>query len=130
MSKRRSKKDKKNKEKIKFSLENPIILLVFTALAIISIISMRKSNEKAVISKRNIEELEENVEKLQDEVNTEKIELEDSQNEIYKEKIIRNELLQKKEGEIILQIPDLNEEELNEEITDKKPLEQWKELIF
>jgi len=130
MSKRRSKKDKRNKEKIKFSLENPLILLVFTALTVISVISMRKSNEKAVVSKRNIEELEENVEKLQDEVNTEKVELEDSQSEIYKEKIIRNELLQKKEGEIILQIPDLNEEKQSEEITDKKPLKQWKELIF
>ena len=130
MSKRLSKRKKKEGKKLKISLSNPVFLLVFTILAIISIISLRKTNEKANISRRNIENLEKTVSKLEEEVEAGKEDLEDSQNEIYKEKIIRNELLQKKENEIILQIPEVKEENMEEVVEDQGQLEAWKELIF
>ena len=130
MSKRLSKRKNNERKKLKISLSHPIFLLIFTILAIVSIISLRKTNEKASISRKNIENLEETVAELETAVEEGKEDLEDSQNEIYKEKIIRNELLQKKEGEIILQIPEVKEEEMEEVVEDQGQLEAWRKLIF
>ena len=130
MSKRLSKRKKKEEKKLKISLSHPFFLLIFTILAIISIISLKKTSEKASISRRNIENLEKTIAELEQEVENGRSDLEDSQSEIYKEKIIRNELLQKKEGEIILQIPEVKEEEMEKDIEDQGQLEAWKELIF
>lgn len=71
---------------------------------------------------------------MEKEVAKEKEKLDEKQEAIILEKIMRNELLQKKEGEIILQIPDKenHSEQIDKNAVLEKngPLEEWKKLFF
>lgn len=124
--------DKDKREKDSSPLNHPLLIGVFTCLCLLAIFSLRESSKKAIISKESIEKLEKNIESLEKDVAKENEKLKISQEPIALEKIIRNELLLKKEGEIVLQIPD--EEKNKEEEKDLKsgqngPWEEWKKLL-
>ncbi|AKM81103.1 MAG: hypothetical protein UT13_C0001G0142 [Candidatus Pacebacteria bacterium GW2011_GWF2_38_9] len=123
-----------NKEKIQNLFGHPLLIFIFTCLCLLGIFSLRESSRKALVSKESIQKLEKNIEIMENEFKEEEKKFADSQDELATEKIMRNELLQKKEGEIILQIPEKEElnEEINNEMTLEKngPLEEWKKLMF
>lgn len=124
--------DKNKKEKNSSPLNHPLLIGVFTCLCLLAIFSLRESSKKAIISKESIEKLEKNIESLEKEVAKEDDKLKISQEPIALEKIMRNELLLKKEGEIVLQIPD--EEQDKEASKDLKneqsgPWQEWKKLF-
>lgn len=121
-----------SKEKTKNFLNHPLLIVVFTCLCFLIIFSLRESSKKALVSKESIEKLETSIQSLEKEVANENDKLQNSRQEIAVERIMRNELLRKKEGEIVLQIPD--EEQNKEEKTDLKkeksgPWEEWKKLL-
>jgi hypothetical protein len=122
-----------DKEKNKNLLNHPLLISVFTCLCLLVIFSLRESSKKASISKDSIQNLEKSVELIEKEVGSENEKLKNSQEEISLEKIMRNELLLKKEGEIVLQIPDeeQNKEE-NKDLENKKngPWEEWEKLLL
>ncbi|MBU1033469.1 hypothetical protein KKI22_00780 [Patescibacteria group bacterium] len=123
-----------NKEKIQNLFGHPLLIFIFTCLCLLSIFSLRESSRKALVSKESIQKLEKNIELMETDLKKEEEKSANSQNELVLEKIMRNELLQKKEGEIVLQIPEKEEvgEEINDEIALEKngPLEEWKKLMF
>lgn len=124
--------DKDKRDKNSSPLNHPLLIGVFTCLCLLAIFSLRESSKKAIISKESIEKLEKNIESLEKEVAKEDEKLKISQEPIALEKIMRNELLLKKEGEIVLQIPDeeQNEEEEKDLENDKNgPWEEWKKLF-
>ena len=120
-----------DKEKNKTLLAHPLLVGFFTCLCLLAILSLRASSKKAIVSKESIHNLEKTVTSLQENLDQTKQEVTDNQTEIAIEKIKRNELLLKKEGEIILQIPD---EELSggeQDIPENEksgPWEEWKKL--
>lgn len=122
--------DKKQIEKL---LNHPLLVIIFGCLCLLSIISLRDSSKKALVSKESIQELEKSTELVEKELAREKSKLENKQEEIILEKIIRNELLQKKEGEIILQVPDKEDsvDYINDDLKPKKngPIKEWKKLF-
>lgn len=122
-----------NKEKQKNLFGHPLTIAIFTALCLLTIISLRESSQSALVSKKSLEQLEEKVKVAEKELTQAQKEFEQGQDPLALEKIQRNELLQKKEGEIILQIPDLEETEVKESETQPEetgPLEEWHKLLW
>lgn len=69
--------------------------------------------------------------KLQDELTAARAELELAGTKLYQEKMIRDELLLQKEGEIVLQIGEMAETEPEIEQEEKMtPWQEWKAVLF
>ena len=114
-------------------LGHPLTIAVFTALCFLAIISLRESSKSASVSKASLKQLEEKVELAKKEVEQAQKILEQGQDPLALEKIQRNELLQKKEGEIVLQIPELEKlsnQENQPKLKENGPLEEWQKLLF
>lgn len=125
---------KVNRKQIEKLLSHPLFIVIFSCLCLLSIISLRESSKKALVSKESIQKLEKNTELMEKELAKEKNKFENKQEEIILEKIIRNELLQKKENEIVLQIPDKenSSNHINNDTTIKtnQPLKEWRKLFY
>ncbi len=123
--------DKKQLQKI---LSHPFFVVIVTIVSLISIFSLQKSSKQALISKESIEKLEKSVAETEKELLKEQKKMNENQAEVSLEKIKRNELLLKKENDIILQIPD--EESFNSQldknttIKQNQPINEWKNLFI
>ncbi len=122
-----------DKEKIKNLLESPMVAVFFTIICILVIFSLHKSSQKAEISKESIKNLEEGLKIEEKNLEKEKDKLKNSQEQLTIEKMKRNELLLKREGEITIQIPE-KEQALAKNSEEKEetnsPQKEWKELLF
>lgn len=113
-------------------LNHPLLIGLFTGFCLLAIFSLRESGQKALISKESIEKLEKNVESLEKDVALENEKLKISQEPIALEKVMRNELLLKKEGEVVLQIPDEEQDKEKEKDLENEqsgPWEEWEKLL-
>lgn len=95
-------------------------------------LSLDKTAEKRQQSAATIEQLEREV--AIDRAKLEQLEQQASAaaTDFAKEKIIRDDLLMKEPGEIVVQLPDIELTEPKKEVESdqKTPLEEWKVLIF
>ncbi|MBU0974743.1 septum formation initiator family protein [Patescibacteria group bacterium] len=111
---------------------HPFIIIIFTITSIVFFLSLNKSSQKTDISSKNIEILEQELNKMSIETSQLEEKIIDADSEVYKEKVIRNELLLQKPGEKIIQLLYIENQE-NPEIdpveTDK-PFDMWLDLIF
>ena len=105
--------NKKKSHKQRSFLAQPLVMIVISLLCVLLILSLRESSRKAQLSKANLEENQANIGQLEAQYQAKLDLLEQSQNDLYKEKIQRNELLQQKDGEITLQLPDIKLSETN-----------------
>lgn len=85
--------------------ENKLVLITAVILVVIFSISLRKTRLKTEYSAYVLEQKEAGVKELEAEVKNLKQKNEQVKNEYYQEKIIRNELLMQKPGEVVLQLP-------------------------
>ncbi len=111
---------------------NPITFLGITIISIIFSISLYKSAKRTSYSAENIKSIEEEVLKTEAEVLALEIAIEESQQPFIEEKIIRNELLMKKPGEYVIQIPNelVEQTQTTIEIKTLSPWEEWQQLLF
>ena len=111
---------------------NPITFLGITIISIIFSISLYKSAKRTSYSAENIKSIEEEVLKTEAEVLALEIAIEESQQPFIEEKIIRNELLMKKPGEYVIQIPNelIEQTQTTIEIKTLSPWEEWQQLLF
>ena len=90
-------------------LYHPVTVLFITIIAITFYFSLDRSAQKTQKSSENIRVLEHEINQVSQEV----IELEEkiieTESQQFQEKVVRNELLLQKEGEYVLQIPELEE---------------------
>lgn len=118
----------KNIEQI---MAHPLMVILISFLAILLILSLQENKQKALLSSENLEQNQENIKLLKDTVNKKEEFFNQAQNDLYKEKLIRNELVQNKEGETVIQIPATNLElvETKETTLDKVDyrVQNWKE---
>ena len=77
---------------------NPIFLTALTILSIIFSISLYKSAKKSQYSAQNLQNLETEVSKIEQDISLLEASLEEANQPFAQEKIIRDELLMKKEG--------------------------------
>lgn len=121
--------DKKQFEKI---LSHPLFIGIFTCLCLLGIFSLQESSKQALVSKESIQKLEQSTAIIEQELIKEQKKVDEKQEKIILEKIMRNELLQKKDGEIVLQIPEketANNHNENLETQSSGPLKEWKKLF-
>lgn len=118
----------KNIEQI---MAHPLMVILISFLAILLILSLQENKQKALLSSENLEQNQENIKLLKDTVNKKEEFFNQAQNDLYKEKLRRNELVQNKEGETVIQIPATNLEliETKETTLDKVDyrVQNWKE---
>ncbi len=112
-------------------VQSPIVIIIATLLAISFILSLRKNLSRLTLSEHNLNILRSEVNDLQTEVDNKQQELELAKQPLAKEKIARNELLLKKEGEYVIQLPEIKLPE--EKMLADKELsnwEKWEKLLF
>lgn len=112
-------------------LKHPIIIAIFTVLSIAFVLSLKKNVNKVEKSKVELEQLEVELNLLRQEVNNGELALKEASHSFSKESILRDELLMKKEGEVVLQLPAISESQ-EKIILDPtpKPAEEWGKLLF
>lgn len=112
-------------------LFHPLSILAITIICLLFIFSLRKTAQKSEVSAQNVTVLEEKIDQLTGEIQSEKEAIDYANSSLAKEKILRNELLLQKPGEYVLQIAGekaLNTD--NEERVEQSNLEAWKSLLF
>ncbi|MBU0576464.1 septum formation initiator family protein [Patescibacteria group bacterium] len=111
---------------------NPVSLAVLTIISIIFSISLHKSAQKPRYLAQNLQNLESEIMKIEQDVALLEKSIEEAQQPFSQEKIIRDELLMKKPGEYVVQIPDelikISQPQIQEE--NLSPWEEWQGLLF
>lgn len=112
-------------------LAHPLVAVGMTILAVLFVLSLRKTAQKSEVASQNVAVLEQKITDLSRELEEEQKALEYDSSDFAREKILRNDLLLQKPGEYILQIPDENLVQNNTETASTKtPWEEWKALLF
>ena len=101
-------------------------------MSLIFSISLHKSAQKSRSSAQNLQNLEEEIAKVEQEISLLEKEVEAAEQPFAQEKIIRDELLMKKPGEYVVQIPekmilDQTPETQTETTT---PWQEWQKILF
>ena len=112
-------------------LKNPFVIAMLTIIAVFYYLSLDKTAKKALTSSETVNEVEQEVETLSSQVAVIEKKLEDAQQPLADEKVIRDELLLQKSGEYILQLPAVVAEETMPPLeTQKTPWQEWQEILF
>jgi cell division protein FtsB len=124
----------KNKRQL---LEHPLMIVLISFLAILLMLSLQESKQKALLDSNNLEQNRQNIELLEKNVADKEAFFEQTQSDLYKEKILRNELIKNKQGETVIQIEKTEFNPIMEEETKLKQsdyrLENWRawwQLVF
>ena len=114
---------------------HPLTALVLTVLGIIFIMSLYKTGQRnkqvtstAKVIESKVEILKQQVAKAQQELDASQ-----SKDDFKKEQIIRDELLMQKEGEVVIQLPPINQVEsktLETTSVNQSPWQEWQKLLF
>lgn len=110
-----------------------LAVVIVTALFFLAFISLRASQQQAKVSEQSLEKLEREIKALESDLEHSRQATANNQSDLAREKVIRNELLGQKPGELILQIPE--RENAAGATTDStaavaRPIEKWQELLF
>lgn len=111
-------------------LSNPVIIIVFSIFCLLAFASLRKNAAKTKVSSQNIAVLEKDIASLEEKIKKSQESLDAAQQPLSREKILRNELLMQKEGEYLVQLPNLEQKVKNIAETPISPWQEWKKLIF
>lgn len=110
---------------------HPLAVIFLSLISLYFIFSLRSNQKKIDLSRKNIKNLKQIVSKMEADYNQQTEALETAKKPLAKEKIVRNELLMKKPGEYILQLPKVNPIQPEEAVRkEKTPWEKWKDLLF
>lgn len=112
---------------------HPFIIIIFTVISIVFFLSLEKSSQKTEISSKNIEVLEQEIYEMSTQASELDEKIINADSEIFKEKVIRNELLLQKPGEKVIQISSFEGQKSGNEsevIETQKPLDAWLDLLF
>ncbi len=112
-------------------LYHPATALFIGILTLLILISLRSNLKKIQISKQNLEAVNAQIEQLESQIAKQEQQLELAQEPLTKEKIIRNELLMKKENEVIIQLPKVQLQPKEKKTSAQKTAwQEWQELLF
>lgn len=114
-------------EKIVFS---PVAAILLTIIAGYFLLLNNRQLNRIELSRNNIHLTEKEVSSLQKSIEGLDLELNQANNPLAKEKIVRDELLQQKENELVLKLPDIVKNETKtKEAIEKNNLKKWLELV-
>jgi cell division protein FtsB len=111
---------------------HPLAIVVFTLIGAAFSYSLYSSSQKTRISTEQVAVLEQEITEMTSEVSELEQQVEAAQTPEMKEKIIRDQLLMQKDGEIVVQIPDIPESSYKR-LTPQpsfEPWDEWEALLF
>ena len=112
-------------------LYRPVVVFVITIFAAYFIFSLKNNLKRTELSQQNLATIQAEVDELDQSVTQQKEELTIAEQPLAKEKIARNELLMKKEGELVIRLPEIEIVEPTAVGADVlTPWEEWQELLF
>ncbi len=121
---------KKLVNKAKQLLFSPIVAILLTIVAGLYLFQNHRRLDRLELSKKNIQNTQKAVESLQESIKEVDLKLEQAQQPLAKEKIIRDELLHQKENELVLKLPEIKIEEEEREIkVEQSNWEAWMEVV-
>ena len=91
---------------------SPIFILLFTLLACYFLLQNNKKLRRIELSRSNIHLTEKEVSSLQNSIEKLDFELDQAKDPLNQERIARDQLLQQKENELVLKLPDFIESEI------------------
>lgn len=112
-------------------LSHPVVMLFSIVVVGLIIVSLQFSKDQVSRRAAIVASQEESLEKIQTEVAELEARLEQSSDPFYQEKVLRDELLLQKDGEIVIQIP---REQLPEIVRPsatptQTPWESWRQIL-
>lgn len=112
-------------------LEHPVTMIGITVLCVVFFISLHKSGNKLQSSSQSLDQMKQEIARLQEQNQALVDDIEDSQTPLAQEKMIRDQLLMQKPGEVIVQLGDAVPTETKTAAESaKSPLESWKSLLL
>ncbi|KUK79814.1 MAG: hypothetical protein XD95_0100 [Microgenomates bacterium 39_7] len=112
-------------------LVHPITIIIISALVVSAIAGLRTRLKSLELSEQNIKLEQEEGQRLTSELHALDSQIERSSQPLAKERLIRNELVQQIEGEIVLKLPDVQiSQDIQHDQTELSNWEKWMELIF
>lgn len=113
-------------------LSHPVAVCIFSLVACIFAISLRQRIHSSAGSGQQVAQLRAEVERLEAQSDSLLHQLETANTPLAQEKMIRNQLLMKKEGEYVVQLVDdpRKKTQKNEAESIPSPLEAWKALLL
>lgn len=121
---------KKLLNKAKQLLFSPIVAILITIIASLYLLQNHRRLDRLELSRKNIQSTEQTVQSLQESIGEVDLELEQAQQPLAKEKIIRDELLHQKENELVLKLPEIKIEEQEQELVlEQSNWEAWMEVV-
>lgn len=122
----------KSQRKSTSFLTHPLVVVFFTVLCLLMSFSLYQSRQTAEVSRESLENLEQTTQQLEEQVQKKEREATLKSTSFAQEKAIRDSLLQKKEGETILQIPAVEEASPtpNPSPTPPSAWQAWKALLL
>ena len=113
-------------------LQHPLIKVAFTLLSLVFSLSLYSSWKRHQATAQEVKQAEIQVAQLQQQVNQASQEVLSANDSASQEKIIRDELLMQKPGEIVLQIPTVKADEVPLPLPSPSPTnwEKWQKVLF
>jgi negative regulator of sigma E activity len=113
-------------------LSHPLTILIFSGLSLALFLSLRQNAQETGQSGEMVVQMEREVQNLEYEMASLRQETESAASALRREKIIRNELLKKKPGEEVIQMPGFEDARLppSKPSPTPTPWEEWKELLL
>ena len=113
-------------------LRHPLFMLIVGVVAVIFVLSLRTTEQATQKKAAAVDQNQARVTELQLEKDRLQNQLNDAQQPFLQEEILRNELLEQQEGEVVIQLPSVAPNILPSPspTPTTAPLEAWKELIF
>ena len=111
---------------IKKILFHPLVFLLISLASLLLIFSLYQNAQEITNSTTDLKKIELEVDQKEQKIESLENQLNQAQTNFTKERIIRDELLMQKEGELIIQIPEDQTIEIPQ-IDEEKPLTPWQE---
>jgi cell division protein FtsB len=112
-------------------LFHPIIIIFVSIVATWSYISLIKTEQGMRRSTESVATLDQEVSKIAREVQNLEAEVENATSSATQETIIRDELLMKKPGEYVIQLPIIEtNEQPNQDSSETYPWQEWQNLLL
>lgn len=111
---------------------HPLVIALLTLAGLIFSYSLASNLHRTRSSTEHLSVLEQEIAEMASEVSELEQRASKAQSQEAQEKIIRDELLMQKEGEVIVQLPEINKNDLPlpSPSPSPTPWEEWKELLL
>lgn len=110
---------------------NPITAIVFVLFVFSISLSLRETAQRSQLSKQELKTLEAQINQLEESYADTQATLAEHQTSFAREKVLRDELLQQKQNEIVVQMPPITPPAQPTPTPYQiSPLQEWKQAIF